>query len=300
MRGHAPERDLELDAEAVAPDGLGHPLHQLEEELAVREAHLDVELRDLLHPVGPKVFVAEAARDLEVAVEAGDDEQLLQDLRRLREREEAARLEAARNDEVARPFGCRLEEDRRLDLEEAGLLHRPPDRGDHAAAKPDVPLHLRPAQVEPAVAQAQRLVDALLVELEGQRGRRRDDLERVDLKLDLAGRNVRVDRLRRARDNLSLGAKDEFVADGVRLLRGLRRPLGVHDELADAGPVAEVDEHEPAVISAGIGPTGQREALPDVLGTHLAAHEVAPGHRRASTSVRLATLTSSAPRRRTR
>jgi hypothetical protein len=74
-------------------------------------------------------------------------------------------------------------------------LHRPPDRRDHRAAKSDVALHLRAAQVEPAMAEAQRLVDVLLVELEGQRRRGRDDLQGVDLKLDLAGGDVRVDRL---------------------------------------------------------------------------------------------------------
>src|SRR4026209_377085 len=51
------------------------------------------------------------------------------------------------------------------------------------------PRHARPAGVGPAVAQAQGLVDSLLVELEGKRRRRGDDLERVDLELDLAGRD---------------------------------------------------------------------------------------------------------------
>ena len=63
------------------------------------------------------------------------------------------------------------------------------------ARRRDVPLQLLAAQVEPAVAQAQRLVDVLLVELERQRRRAADDLERLDLQLDLARRHVRVHRL---------------------------------------------------------------------------------------------------------
>ena len=47
-------------------------LHQLEDELLVGERHLDVELRDLLDAVGAEILVAEADRDLVVAVEAGD------------------------------------------------------------------------------------------------------------------------------------------------------------------------------------------------------------------------------------
>ena len=207
------ERRLDLDPEALAPDARVHPLHQLEEELLVGEAHLDVELRDLLDAVGAEILVAEADRDLVVAVEAGDHRQLLQDLRALRQRVEAARLQARRDDEVARALGRRLEEDRRLDVEEAGLLHLAADDPDHLRAQADVALQLVAAQVEPAVAEAQRLVDVLLVELERQRRRAADDLERLDLQLDLARRHVRVDGLGAAGDERPLGAEHELVPD---------------------------------------------------------------------------------------
>src|SRR5205823_11516135 len=93
---------LELEADALAPHRLDHPLDRGEEELLVGERHLDVELRDLLHAVGAQVLVAEADRDLVVALEACDHEQLLRDLRRLRQRVEPPRLEARRDEEVAR------------------------------------------------------------------------------------------------------------------------------------------------------------------------------------------------------
>src|SRR2546427_3066073 len=44
-----------------------------------------VELRQLLHAVGAEVLIPEATGDLEVALEAGDHEQLLEDLRRSEE-----------------------------------------------------------------------------------------------------------------------------------------------------------------------------------------------------------------------
>ena len=133
--GHARERRLELDADALAPDRRAHPLHEREQVLLVREGHLDVELGDLLDAVGAQVLVPEADGDLVVAVEAADHEQLLEDLRRLRQREEAARLQAARDDEVARALGRRLEQDRRLDVEEAVRLHLPADRRDQPCAR---------------------------------------------------------------------------------------------------------------------------------------------------------------------
>ena len=60
------------------------------------------------------------------------------------------------------------------------------------------------------------------------------------------------------------------------LLGGFGGALGVEDELADARAVAEVDEHESAVVAPGIRPAGEREPLAHVLGPHIAAHEVAP------------------------
>jgi len=50
----------------------------------VRECRLDVELGDLLQPVGAEILVPGSSGDLVVALEAGDDKQLLVDLRRLR------------------------------------------------------------------------------------------------------------------------------------------------------------------------------------------------------------------------
>ena len=128
---HALPRRLDLDAKALAPDPSEHLLHRGEELLAVREAQLHVELRQLLHPVGPEILVAEADRDLVVAVEAGDHRQLLQDLRALWEREEAALVQPTRDDEIARPLRCRLEENRCLEIEEARRLHVSADDPDH-------------------------------------------------------------------------------------------------------------------------------------------------------------------------
>ena len=72
---------------------------------SVDEGHLDVDLGELGLAVGAQVLVAEAAGDLEVAVEARDHQDLLEELRRLRQRVELARVDAAGHEVVARPFG---------------------------------------------------------------------------------------------------------------------------------------------------------------------------------------------------
>ncbi|CAB4345593.1 unannotated protein [freshwater metagenome] len=73
--------------------------------ILVDESHLDVELRKFGLTVGPEVFVAEAARDLEVALVARHHQQLLEELRRLGQRVPVARVHPARHEEVSCAFG---------------------------------------------------------------------------------------------------------------------------------------------------------------------------------------------------
>ena len=68
-------------------------LDELEDVLLLDERHLEVDLRELRLAVGAQVLVAEAARDLEVALEAGHHQQLLELLRRLRQRVELAAVQ---------------------------------------------------------------------------------------------------------------------------------------------------------------------------------------------------------------
>ena len=109
----------------------------------VHEAHLEVELGELRLAVAAEILVAEAARDLEVAVDARDHEQLLELLRALREGVDGARLEPARDDEVPRPLRGALDQVGGLDLDEprgvvdfADGLDQPASAAAGAAASP--------------------------------------------------------------------------------------------------------------------------------------------------------------------
>ena len=86
-----PRRRRALERLEGRDDGL---LQDVEHVLALDERHLDVELAELELPVGAQILVPPAGGDLVVAVEAADHEELLEHLRRLGQREEAARLEA--------------------------------------------------------------------------------------------------------------------------------------------------------------------------------------------------------------
>ena len=162
-----------------------HRLDRLEHVLLLDEAHLDVELVELAgRAVGAGVLVAEAGRDLEVAVEARDHDELLELLRRLRQGVELAGMQPRRHQKVARALRRGRRQDRRLELEEAGAGHAPADRRDDLRPLQDVAVELVAAKVEEAVFQPR------LLRVFGVAEHRQRQLGRGAQHLDLAGENL--------------------------------------------------------------------------------------------------------------
>jgi hypothetical protein len=85
--GHAREL-AQLDVHHVAEHFLRHVFGDVHDLVLVQERGLDIDLGEFRLAVGAQVFVAEALGDLVVAVEAGHHQQLLEQLRRLRQRKE--------------------------------------------------------------------------------------------------------------------------------------------------------------------------------------------------------------------
>lgn len=104
---HAAQRRGHLDTHAA--EGVGQDLFERAHDVVlVHEGHLDIDLGELGLTVGTQVLVAETLGNLIVALDATDHEQLLQELRGLRQGVEVARLDAAGDDEVAGALGRRL------------------------------------------------------------------------------------------------------------------------------------------------------------------------------------------------
>ena len=127
------------------------------------------------------------------------------------------------------------------------------------------------------MADAQPLVDVLVVQLEGQHLARGEQLERLDGQLDGPGRELVVARRRAARDERPPRAHDALQPQGLRRCVRGRRPLGIHHELHDARAVAQVDEDQPAVIAAPADPARERELPARVLDARLSAQHVPVG-----------------------
>src|SRR6185503_1656850 len=115
------------------------------------------------------------------------------ELRRLRQRVELPRMEPARDDVVARAFGRRPYQHRRLDLEESLigeiLTHAP----RHLVTEDEARLERLAPQVEIAIAEAKVLGGGRgLIQRKRRRLARVQDRERIRLELDPAGRKIFV------------------------------------------------------------------------------------------------------------
>ena len=178
------------------------------------ERHLDIELGELRLAIGSLGFIAEAAGDLEIAIQPGDHQQLLHLLRRLWQGIHHAGVRAARHQEVTCAFRCALDQHRGLDFNEGAgiqkLAHVPGD----FMAQDQILLHCWPTQIEIAVLQAQALVDIdVLVDVERRSQRGVQDLDLMGLDLDGAGLESCVNGLRGAATHDTGDLEHVLVAD---------------------------------------------------------------------------------------
>ena len=166
-----------------------------------------------------------------VAVVAGDHQDLLVELRRLRQGVERARLDAAGHQIIAGAFGRAAAEHRRLDVDEALLVAVVPHDLDHPVPQEHGPLHLRPAEVEVAIFQPQVLAghSSLWVERRRAGSGRAPPVARRALRR--AGLQLRVHGSLGPRRHLAADLHDEFGAQRLRRLSALGAAVRGEDHL---------------------------------------------------------------------
>ena len=231
----------------------------------LREGHLQVNLGELGLAVGAQILVAEAARDLEVAVHAGDHEDLLKQLRRLRQGVEFAGMDAAGNEIIARAFGRGTRHEWRLDFKKslAGEILASGE-GDFVAHL-EVVLHLGTAQVEIAILEADFFVGDCVV---GWRERRNpgliQDTQFVGDDFYFAGGHFGIDDVFAAEAHLADGGDDVLGAGllGLRVCGGAL--VLVENDLREAVAVAEVEKDEVAVIASAVDPAEKHDGFTGV------------------------------------
>ena len=242
--------------------------HRPDDVFVFDEGHLDVELSELGLAVGPEVLIAEAAGDLEVAVEAGDHQDLLVQAgataARHRSGEGWTRLGTRKSrapSGVLRPrMGVSTSRKSRADMVFRINM-------GHLVAEDEDLLHGGSAEVQITVLEPKLLVGLGAVDLEGGRGGGVEDLELDRVDLDEAGLEIWVRPCRQlARvDDLAPDPDDVLVAEVLCALvdRG-RAVAGFEDDLGQAVAVAEVDEDQAAVVAPGVDPAVEDDFQADV------------------------------------
>ena len=245
-------------------DAVQYRLDRGKHILLRHKRHFEIELVELARrAVGAARFVAKARRDLEIAVEPGDHQQLLELLRRLRQRVEFARVQPARHVVGARALGRVGGQDRRLKFGEALGDHPPADRGDDLRAQHDVGVHLLAPQIEKAVGEAHLLgVFGIAVDRERQRQGLRLDFDRGDHELDLAGIEPGVDGVGRTGGDPPGHRRHTFQAQRVGGWE--QRRGGVDHALGDAVVIAQIDKQQMAVIALAVDPPRQPGRTPRI------------------------------------
>ena len=244
------------------PHRLEHLFGNRDDVVGLDEAQLHVQLGEFRLTVGAEILVAIAAGDLVVALHAGHHQQLLEQLRTLRQRVEGTGLQPGRHQEVARPLRSRARHRRRLDLDEVVRGQYIARRRIYLGAQTNCVSGAVTAQVEVAIAQPDLLACGL-VELERERCTLPQHSQRRRVDFDLAGGDLRVGVTFRTDLDDTLDCHAELGAQAMGLSQHV---VGAKHHLGNPCGVAQVDEDHPAVVAPTRDPPGQRHLLTGVGG----------------------------------
>ncbi len=266
----------------LAPEAADEALHHLHDLIAPHEGHLKVDLGELRLAVGTGVLIAEAAADLHIPVAAADHQDLLEELRRLRERVERAGQVPVGHEELTRSFGRALVQDRRLDLEKTILVEVPTGHLVQLVPGRQHPLHRGTAEVHIAIVHPELFGGqfAEIIRKEWRIVGLVQDLQPRHDDLDLAGRQFGV--LTADTDSHAAFDGDHvLVAEFTRRLhgRGIDPVFGIEDELGDAETIAEIDEDQSAMVAIGVHPPIQADGQTNICLAELAASVRAKNHK---------------------
>ena len=234
-------------------DGADHVFDEVLHVALAHEGEFHVQLGELQLAVGTQCFVAEAARDLVVTVEAGHHQDLLEQLRALRQRVELARCMRAGTRKSRAPSGVALVRIG-VSMSWKPFSSRWRRRACTSLMRVLHALHFRTAQVQIAVLQAG--FARVLVGVERQR---RSLVQHGDGGGDHFHLPVRIlsfTAWRARRPHLQHVLVAQRSGHGEHF--GV---VDLHGHLHDAFMIAEIDEADAALVTGHVGPTGEGDSL---------------------------------------
>ena len=254
---HTGERQRDLDI--FTPENFSHQtFHQREEAFLLGKRHLDVQLGEFGLTVRTEIFVAKTAHHLKVLLESGHHQELLEQLRRLRQRIELSVGQPARHQIIAGSFGRRFGQVRGLYFPETRTTHVVPNSHHHAVSQMKVLLHLVAPEVQVTVFQSQ-IFRSRYVVFDRKRHRlsliENDHLINRDFNFTCF--QVWIDHFIVSTANPPTHADHEFRPEVLGHTVRFGIALGVENNLRDSRAVPQIDKNELPMVPAAIYPSGQ-------------------------------------------
>ena len=230
--------------------------HDVEDVFLRTEGHFQIQLVELARrSIGARIFIAETRRDLKVAVEPRDHQQLFELLGRLGEGVEHPGIQTAGDEKVSCALRRTVGQDGRLDLQKTPSVHVITNEPDDLVSVHNVPVYMLTAQVQEAPSEPKFFVDFLLVGNEEGNllggGFHRDG---IHPNLHLTGREGRIDCLITSAHHHPSHSDYTLGPDILCNVEIRHIPIVVEDGLCDAVVVAQINENELAVVALTMDP----------------------------------------------
>ena len=234
----------------------GHFLKQLQHIFLFYKRHLAVDLCELRLTVSTKVLITETLGNLEVTVETGHHQQLLQRLRRLRQGIELSRIHTTGYHEVTGTLWRGTDQNRCLHLNEVLAIEEIANQDGHTMAQFEILTNSLTAQIEITILHTD-IIAAIGIILNGERRCQTlaQHIQFLYQNLNITRRHLGILALTLA--NLTFHLNTELTTQFVGLFtKGCIISLVEH-QLSQAISVTEVHEGHTSHLTTTLYPSGQ-------------------------------------------
>ena len=246
-----------IDAPDHLEQMLGHSFENVQHVFLLHKAHFAVDLCKFGLAVRTQVFVTETFHDLEITVETGNHQQLLQRLRRLRQSVELSGIHTGRHDKVTRPFRRRVYQHRSFDFQESMLVQIVTHLESHTMTQFQVLADGVAAQIQITVFHTQVVPPVRIVFNRERRSHGSiQDIQFRNDDFDLTGRDIRV--FAGTFANGSRHLDNIFASQLICFLTKSGIHFLVKHQLRNTVTVADIHERHATHLTGFLYPAGQR------------------------------------------
>jgi len=262
---HAREGRLQGNPEQVLEEARDPAFNQVVDLFFANEGHFQIHLGKFRLTVSPQIFIPKTLDDLEVSFHSRHHEQLFEDLGRLGQRIKPAWIDTAGNQVIPGPFRRALGEHRGLHLHKALLVEVAAGELGRPVPQDEIFEHVLPPKIEIAIPQSDVFADIqFLFQLKRWSFGRVEDFELVHDHFNFPRCQLGIGHTVRAGPHSAPNGNDEFAAQGMSTLVGLRLILGIKHHLGEPLAIPQIDKDQAAVVAAAQHPAHEGDGCPEV------------------------------------